>query len=89
MRKVMKAFLAFVYFFGSIIIIFGLLWLMIWVAPAEFVLDRGALPNHNGRFDYPYRMFPSLPLKEPFVFPGPTAGLAAQDDGVKAWVAVM
>jgi hypothetical protein len=81
----MKILLAFVYFFGSIFIIFGLLWLMIWVAPAEFVLDRAALSNHNGRFDHPDRMFPNLPLKEPFTFTGSIAGLAAKDDMVKAW----
>ena len=82
----MKIFLAFMYFFGSILIVFGLLWLIIWVAPAEFVLHRAALSNHNGRFDRPDRIFPNLPAKEPFAFPGSIAGLAAKDDGVKAWV---
>ena len=82
----MKIFLAFLYFFGSVFIIFGLLWLMIWVASAEYVLDRGALSNHNGRFDHPDRMFQNLPLKEPFSFPGSTAGLTARDDTVNAWV---
>ena len=82
----MKVFLAFVYFFGSILIVFGLLWLIIWVAPHEYVLDRTALSNHNGRFDHPDRIFPNLPFKEPFTFPGLTAGLAAKDDTVKVWV---
>jgi hypothetical protein len=84
----MKILLAFVYFLGSIFIVFGLLWLIIWVAPAEFVLDRGALSNRDGRFDHPDRMFQNLPLKEPFAFPGSVAGLAARDDGVKAWVLI-
>jgi len=82
----MKVFLAFVYFFGSILIVFGLLWLIIWVAPAEFVLDRAALSNHNGRFDHPDRIFSNLPTKEPFTFPGSVAGLAAKDETVNAWV---
>jgi hypothetical protein len=82
----MKILLAFVYFFGSVLIIFGLLWLMIWVAPPEYMLDRAALSNHNGRFDHPERILPNLPFKEPFAFPGSTAGLAAKDDEVKGWV---
>ena len=82
----MKVFLAFLYFFGSILVIFGLLWLMIWVAPAEYVLDRAALSNHNGKFDHPDRIFPNFPAKERFAFPGATAGLAAKDDKAKAWV---
>jgi hypothetical protein len=84
----MKIFLAFVYFFGSILIVFGLLWLMIWVAPTEYVLDREALTNHNGIFDHPDRIFPNFPLKEPFTFPGSTAGLAAKDENVKAWALI-
>ena len=82
----MKIFLAFLYFFGSILLIFGLLWLVIWVAPAEYVLDRATLSNHSGRFDHPERIFPNLPFKELFAFPGSTAGLAAKDNQVKAWV---
>ena len=78
--------LAFLYFFGSVLIIFGLLWLIILVAPAEYVLDRGALSHSNGRFGHPDRIFPNLPLKEHFAFAGSTVGLAAKDDGVKAWV---
>ena len=84
----MKVFLAFVYFFSSILIIFGLLWLIIWVAPAEYVLDRTAISNHNGRFDNPDRIFPNLPFKEPFVFPGSTAALVAKDDTAKVWVLI-
>jgi len=84
----MKIFLAFVYFFGSIFIIFGLLWLMIWVAPAEYVLDREALTNHNGIFDHTDRIFPNFSLKEPFTFPGSIAGLASKDENVKAWVLI-
>ena len=87
-RKVMKVFLAFVYFFGSILIIFGLLWLMIWVAPEEYVLDREALSNHEGRFDHPDRIFPNFPLKEHFTFSGSIAGLAAKDENVKAGVLI-
>jgi hypothetical protein len=82
----MKIMLAFLYFFGSVLIIFGLLWLMIWVAPAEYVLDRGALSHSNARFDHPDRIFPNFPLKEPFAFPGSTAGLAAKNDKAKVWV---
>jgi len=84
----MKIFLAFVYFFGSIFIIFGLLWLIIWVAPAEFVLDRATLSNHNGRLDHPDRIFPNVLLKEPFTFPSSIAGLAAKDENVKVWVLI-
>jgi hypothetical protein len=82
----MKVCLAFIYFFSSILVIFGLLWLMIWVAPSGFVLDRTAISNHNGRFDHPERIFPDLPFKEPFAFPGSAAGLAAKGDKAKAWV---
>jgi hypothetical protein len=84
----MKILIAFAYFFGSVLIVFGLLWLMIWVAPAEFVLDREALSNQNGRFDHPDCIFPNLFLKEPFTFPGSIAGLTAKDDGFKAWVLI-
>jgi hypothetical protein len=38
----MKVFPAFVYFFGCILVVFELLWLIIWVAPPESVLDRAA-----------------------------------------------
>ena len=82
----MKILFAFIYFFSSILIVFGLLWLIIWVAPAEFVLDREALSNQNGRFDHPDRIFPNLSLKEPFTFSGSIAGLTAKDENVKAWV---
>ena len=61
----MKVFIAFGYFFGSILVIFGLLWLMIWVAPLEFVLDRAAISNHNGKFDDPERYSLTFPLKNP------------------------
>ena len=82
----MKVFIAFGYFFGSILVIFGLLWLMIWVAPSEFMLDRAAISIHNGKFDHPERIFPDLPFKEPFTFRGSAAGLAAKGDKAKAWV---
>jgi hypothetical protein len=82
----MKILFAFLYFFGSVLVIFGLMWLMIWVAPAEYVLDHGAISNHDGRFDHPDRIFPNFPFKEPYAFPGSTAGLSAKDDRAKAWV---
>jgi hypothetical protein len=82
----MKIMLAFLYFFGSVLIIFGLLWLIILVAPTEYVLDRGALFHSNARFDHPDRIFPNFPLKEPFAFPGSTTGLAAKNDKAKVWV---
>ena len=84
----MKILLAFAYFFGSILIVFGLLLLMVWIAPAEYVLDREALSNHNGKFDHPERIFPNIPLKDLFIFSGSIAGLAAKDENVKAWVMI-
>lgn len=56
------------------------------VAPSEYVLDRTALSNHDGRFDHPERILSNLAFKEPFVFSGAAAGLAAGNDGVKTWV---
>jgi hypothetical protein len=84
----MKTFIAFAYFFGCILILMGAMWGVFLLAPPEFVLDRAAISNHNGRFDHPGRIFPNFPFKEPFAFPGSTAGLVLGDDKVTAWVLV-
>jgi hypothetical protein len=58
----MKAFLAFLYFSGGILVSFGLPWLMIQVAPLEYMPDRTAISNHNGRFEIPTAYFQTSPL---------------------------
>ncbi len=84
----MKTFLAFIYFFGSILIIIGLLWLGLFLAPAEFVLDKEAVAVEHGALKNSGRLFPNLRSKEPFHYPGALAGLAGQNDDCKVWLLV-
>ncbi|MGD0919246.1 MAG: hypothetical protein ABSB22_22620 [Thermodesulfobacteriota bacterium] len=84
----MKIFLAFVYFFGCILVIFGLLWLLIWVAPSEYVLDRSTIARQGGKLQHPERLFPNLTSRDSYGFPGASAGLVAWGDKVKGWVLV-
>ena len=84
----MKILLAFVYFFGCILVIFGLLWLMICVAPPEFILDREAIAHQGGKLETPDRIFPQFFSREPYTCPGASAGITARDDDVMAWVLI-
>ncbi len=84
----MKTIVALVYFFGSILVIFGLLWLGFLLAPPEFVLDREAVAVEHGALKHSERLFPSFRSKEPFHYPGAIAGLIGQNDDCKAWLLV-
>jgi hypothetical protein len=84
----MKTILALAYFFGSILIIFGLLWFGFFLAPPEFILDREAAAVEHGALKNSDRLFPNLKSIEPFHYPGALAGLAGQNDDCKVWLLV-
>jgi hypothetical protein len=84
----MKTLLAFIYFFGSILIIIGLLWLGVFLTPPEFVLDRKVLTVERGTPKDSGRLFPNLTSKEAFHYPGALAGLAGRNDDCKVWLLV-
>lgn len=84
----MKTILALIYFFGSILIIIGLLWLGLFLAPPEFILDREAVAVEHGALKNSERLFPNLKSKEAFRYPGAIAGLAGQNDDCKVWLLV-
>jgi hypothetical protein len=84
----MKTILALTYFFGSILIIFGLLWFGFFLAPPEFVLDREAIAVEHGALINSGPLFPNLKSKEPFNYPGVLAGLAGQNEDCKVWLLV-
>jgi hypothetical protein len=84
----MKTLLAFTYFFGSILIIFGLLWLGFFLAPPEFILDKEAVAVDHGAIKGPERLFPNLRSKEVFRYPGAIGGLTGQNDECKVWLLV-
>ncbi|NWG03015.1 MAG: hypothetical protein HXY44_09195 [Syntrophaceae bacterium] len=84
----MKTILAFTYFIGSILVIFGLLWLGFFLAPPEFVLDKETVAVERGVLKNSDRLFPNLKSKQAFQYPGTLAGLASQDDNCKVWLLV-
>ncbi len=84
----MKVFLAFIYFFGSILIIFALLWVGFLLAPQEYVLDKTALVIKDKAFEHKDRIFPNIKIKEPYHYAGALAGIAGRNDTVKVWLLV-
>ena len=84
----MKVFLAFCFFFGSILVVGALLLFCFLMAPAEYTLDRHIAEVSGGTFRYPERIFPDLPLKSHYTYPGMQAGLTVKDDDSVAYVMV-
>jgi len=84
----MKILLAFLYFFGSILTPFGLLWLGYFSAPPEFILNREIIAVDRGMLKNPEHIFPNLRSKEAFHYPGTIAGLVGQNDDCRVWLLV-
>ncbi len=85
----MKVFLAFCFFFGSILIVLALFVLCFLLAPTEYILDQSATEISTGTFRYPERIFPDLPAKSRYSYPGIQAGLMAKDSNTTAYVMVL
>jgi hypothetical protein len=84
----MKVFLAFCFFFGSIFLVFVLFLICFLLAPAEYTLDKRVTEISAGDFRYPERIFPDLPIKNRYRFPGMQAGLMAKDTNTITYVMV-
>jgi hypothetical protein len=84
----MKVFLAFCFFFGSIFIIGGLILICFLLPPAEYILDQDAVEISSGTFRYQERIFPDLPTKSRYNYPGIQAGIKAKDANTTAIVMV-
>ncbi len=84
----MKVFLAFCFFFGSIIIVWALLLFCFLLAPAEYTLDTRVAEVSAGAFRYPERIFPELPTKSRYSYSGMQAGVKASDANTAAFVMV-
>lgn len=84
----MKAAIAFFYFFGSILLVFALLWLGFFLAPPEFTLDRTILPTKGDLLTRSQHIFPTLGSREPYTYPGSRGGLKASDGKLTAWLLV-
>lgn len=87
-KLTMKAIIALSYFFGSVLVIFGLLWLGYFLAPPEFILNRKVLKPERGMFRNSEQLLPNLKDKRPFHYAGALAGLTGQDDDSKVWLLV-
>lgn len=81
-----KVFLAFCFFFGSIFLVFALFLFCFLLAPAEYTLNAGVTEISDGSFRYPERIFPDLPVKNTYNYPGIQAGLMAKDSNTIAYV---
>jgi hypothetical protein len=84
----MKVFLAFCFFSGSILGVGALLLLCFFLAPAEYTLDKDVVEISGGTFRHPERIFPDLPVKSRYGYPGMQAGLMAKDTRTTAFVLV-
>jgi len=84
----MKVFLAFCFFFGSILLVVALFLLCFMLAPAEYILDKRDVQISAGTFRYPERIFPELPIKSRYSYPGIQTGLMAKDTNTTAYVMV-
>ncbi len=69
----MKTIFALGFFFGSILIVFGLLWLGYFLAPPEFLLNREALKLERGVLRNSDQLFPNLKDKKTFHYSGALA----------------
>jgi hypothetical protein len=85
----MKVFLAFCFFFGSIFFVTALVPLCFFLAPAEYILDKRVIEISVKTFRYPERIFPNLPVKSRYSYPGIQAGLMAKDTNTTAKVMVL
>ena len=84
----MKVFLAFCFFLGSILLVFALLLFCFLMAPAEYILDKHVAEINAGAFRYQEIIFPDLPVKSRYDYPGIQAGLKARDTETIAYVLV-
>ena len=84
----MKVFLAFCFFFGSILVVGASLLFCFLMAPAEYTLDKRVAEISAGAFRYPERIFPDLPIKNRYSYPGIQAGLTAKDADTIAYIMV-
>jgi hypothetical protein len=58
------------------------------LAPAEYTLDKRVAEISAEDFQYPERIFPDLPIKKRYSYPGIQAGLMAKDTNTIAYVMV-
>ena len=84
----MKVFLAFCFFFGSILVVGALLLFCFLLAPTEYTLDKHVAEVSGGSFRYPERIFPDLPIKNRYSYPGMQAGLKAKDANTTAYIMI-
>ncbi len=84
----MKVFLAFCFFFGSIFLVFVLFLICFLLAPTEYTLDKRVTEISAGDFRYPERIFPDLPIKNRYGYPGMQTGLMAKNTNTIAYVMV-
>ena len=84
----MKVFLAFCFFFGSILVVRGLFLFCFLLAPAEYTLDKRMAEISAGVFRYPEKIFPELLTKSRYSHSGMQAGLKARDTNTTAFVMV-
>jgi hypothetical protein len=82
----MKVFFAFCFFFGSILLVLALVVLCLFLAPAEYILDQSATEISAGTFRHPERIFPNLPVKSRYSYPGIQADLMAKGSDTTAHV---
>ena len=85
----MKVFLAFCFFFGSIFFVTVLVPLCFLLAPAEYILYKRVAEISAGTFRIPERIFPDLPVKSRYRYPGIQAALMAKDTNTIAYVMVL
>ena len=84
----MKVFLAFCFFFGSILVVGALFLFCFLLAPTEYTLDKHVAEVSGGSFRYPERIFPDLPIKNRYSYPGMQAGLKAKDANTTAYIMI-
>ncbi|MGD9366751.1 MAG: hypothetical protein PVH87_13710 [Desulfobacteraceae bacterium] len=84
----MKVFLAFCFFFGSILGVGALLLFCFLLAPSEYTLDKDVVKIDSGTFRHPERIFPDLPVKSRYNYPGMQASLKAKNTNTTAFVLV-
>jgi hypothetical protein len=85
----MKVFLAFCFFFGSIFFVAALVPLCFLLAPAEYILYKRVAEVSAGTVRIPERIFPDLPVKSRYGYPGIQAALLAKDANTISYVMVL
>ncbi len=84
----LKVLLALCFFLGSILLVFALLLFCFLMAPAEYILDEQVAEINAKAFRYQEKIFPDLPVKSRYEYPGIQAGLKASDTETTAYVLV-